>query len=215
MQCLLTNSQVQSLQEERAFQARESSKAQQQIERLMGAMGFQKKPGKPNASSKHGATIEPSQTAALQRMQLEETQTQIQPNNQLAESFGSTASNVSGPTPKRPRGSARPLPPQSHHTDAFSQQTKVLPTRSRPTQRQERRSLEDTHPNSQAKSQQVNVSKSHKTAAANCCESQVPERSDENRLQDLDLDTDMEFSKDFIFTSTFPEKTDPMAPLDG
>lgn len=166
----------------------------------MNVMGLHKNPILPKTPGKHRASMNPLQRAETpQNIHSDETETPTQADNPLAESFESTASTPAGRSPKRPRGipssqDATPVPPRSIST----QKTKTLPTRTR-TGQQERKPLADGNRNSQRKSQ------SHEAKGRNSgvfYESQVAPRLDENHLQDLDLDTDLEFSKDFIFTST-------------
>lgn len=114
---------------------------------------------------------------------------------QLAESFGSLASNLQGPTPKRPKGNGRsmhPLQAPVPKTPAVgSSMSKPNVPKTGP-----RQPLIDAGTNSPVKSQVSPGSKGSQYDPAS------PGNMGENLLQDLDLDMDLEFSKDFIFTST-------------
>lgn len=93
-----------------------------------------------------------------------------------------------GPTPKRPRGNRR----SAARYPAKSQ--KSPPTTSA------RKPLADTSCNSPNKTTSSGGSKNSPVHASNG--SQVEENFDHNRLQNLDLDMDLEFSKEFLFSST-------------
>ncbi|RJE21573.1 hypothetical protein PHISCL_06093 [Aspergillus sclerotialis] len=199
---------LQSLQEEQAAKARESSEAQQHIERLMNVMGFHKNPMPSRTPSKHRSTLNPVQRAETPQKihsdEPDEADTPTQADNPLAESFESTASSPAGGSSKRPRGTpisssqdVTPVPPRS----ISSQKTKTLPTRTRNGQQQKRNPLGDGDQNSQRMSQNHDAKSN---TAGVYFDSQVAsnENENENQIQDLDLDTDLEFWKNFIFTST-------------
>lgn len=177
----------------------------------MNVMGFQRKPSEPKTPSKHRSSLNPLQEPATQRkIHLDEIDTQSQPDN-LGEFVEPTTPSSSGRSPKRPRGSSSSQDPTPVPLRRVStQKTKTLPTRSRTGQRQERKPLGEGDQNSQRKSQHYETSKLNN--ADSLYESQVAHNLDENRLQDIDLDTDLEL-KDFIFTSTCLSETNGY--LDG
>lgn len=165
----------------------------------MNVMGFQRAT-ESNAPRKHRSTLGPSQGATMQqRIPSDEADTQTQPDFPVDETFESTTSKSSGPTPKRPRGNpSLQRTPSAPPRSAYSQKTKLLPTRTQ-TQRQERKPLGEADQNSPLKSQRHGISKSNSDEA---CESQVGPTQSENYTQGVDFDADLDFSKGFLFTST-------------
>lgn len=174
----------------------------------MNVMGFHKNPIPSKTPSKHRSTLTPVQRAETPQKiysdETDDTETPTQADHPLAESFESTASSPAGRSPKRPRGTSisssqdvTPVPPRS----ICSQKTKTLPTRTRNEQQQKRIPLGDGDQNSQRMPLSQNHEAKSNTAGV-YYDSQVAPHEDENQLQGLDLDTDLEFSKDFIFTST-------------
>lgn len=134
-----------------------------------------------------------------QKILSDDADTQTQPDFLVGESFESTTSTTSGPTPKRPRGNpSLQRTPSAPPRSAYSQKTKLLPTRTR-TQRQERKPLGEADQNSPLKSQSHGISKSN---GGEACESQAGPTQSENYTQGIDFDGDLDFSKDFLFTST-------------
>jgi hypothetical protein len=192
---------VQHLRDERAAKTREFTEAQQHIGRLMAVMGW--KPD--NADSKTAGTqprprsrLEPSQVATMQQqMRPSSENTEIQSEDIIAASFESDASNFCGRSPKRSRNTAFPaaeLPASSQHIMDKKSRHPVCRGGSA-TQRRERTALAD-QPSSQGSS------KSFSNRQEAFQDSQVYDGITENRFQGIDLDMDLELSKDFIFTST-------------
>jgi hypothetical protein len=114
---------------------------------------------------------------------------------QLAESFESLASNLQGPTPKRPKGNGRSMHPLQAPSPKNPAARNSLVNANAPKTGL-RQPLIEVGTNSPVKSQASLGSKGSQYDAAS------PGNIGENRLQDLDLDMDLEFSKDFLFTST-------------
>ncbi|KAJ6087323.1 hypothetical protein N7467_006237 [Penicillium canescens] len=194
---------IQALRDERAAKAREFSEAQQHIGRLMGVMGFSSNaPG--STSPKHRRTrssINPAQAASTQQPVSDDE------DAQLAQSFESLAS-FSGPTPKRPRGNR---PPQALSTPSAVPRARVQsPTKGLPQSTQQ--PLATANNISPTKPQASNLSK-HSVVDASFQESQTQENIEGHRLQDFDLDMDLEFSKDLLFSSTaFTGSNDQVVP---
>lgn len=145
-------------------------------------MGFTAPTTEPPTANKSSRTKSTDAAHAASRRQSEAYDDEA---TQLAESFDSLASNLQGPSPKRPKGNRRSMilsqvPPK---TPAAAPRSNALPT-AKPLSRHP---LAETDFNTPAKSLQ---------------ESPKHIQSDGNHLQDFDLDMDLEFSKDFIFTST-------------
>lgn len=193
--------QIQSLRDERAAKAREFSVAQEHIGRLMTVMGF--KPEAAESSSKNQrsrSTIGPSQAALMQQTtHSAEDETQTQTDNFLGDSFGPNTPNPNGRSPKRPRGNSMSSPVYRPRDDDLT--PRVLPTRSRTSTitRRERRPLADADQNSQATSQRSLAPSQRPNTDA---ENRFGIDANRNKLQEIDLDMDVEFTKDFLFTST-------------
>ncbi|OJJ34163.1 hypothetical protein ASPWEDRAFT_562645 [Aspergillus wentii DTO 134E9] len=197
---------VQSMRDERAAKAREFSEAQQHISRLMGVMGFKANPVEPEASNKHQrprSNLGPSQAATMRQKANageDDDNTQAQVEHSPAESFEPNTPCSTGRNPKRSKGNPWSLDPSPVSHKAGDRRSKDLSSPSHTRQRPERYPLGDADQNSQLSSQQSSVS-SHRQSGI-YQESQDCTNPDENRLQDIDLDMDLESSKDFIFTST-------------
>lgn len=184
--------QIQSLRDERAAKAREFSEAQQHISRLMNVMGFSAKSNdKCSSKSQRSRDADIAPTPSRRQSAAYDDDDDIQ----LAESFESLATNLQGPTPKRPKGNGRsvhalqapaPKTPAASNTVAIANAPKTGP----------RQPLIEAGTNSPVKSQASLGSKGSQYDSASAG------NMGENRLQDLDLDMDLEFSKDFLFTST-------------
>lgn len=132
---------------------------------------------------------------------------------QLAESFESMTSNFNGPTPKRPRGNRKStnLPYDLNTPSAAAPKTKSPPLVSGMS-RSVRKPLAETDHNSPTKSQSSSASKRNQVDDS-FQETQAPENLGRNRLHNLDLDMDLEFSRDFLFSSTaFTGSTDRIPP---
>ncbi|KAF7157725.1 hypothetical protein CNMCM6106_003578 [Aspergillus hiratsukae] len=194
---------VQQLREERALKAREFSEAQQHIGRLMSVMGFKPEPKEPKAASKQQrsrSTLGPSQAATIQQQTPQRDEdTQSQSENMLADSFAS-------PTPQPERS------PKRSRTTVADQDLRDSACQSQARPRRTRQALGEANRNSQSNSQRSNASQC--TANASLQGTQNGPNWDENHLHDIDLDMDLEFSKDFIFTSTaLSEANDHITPL--
>lgn len=181
---------VQALRDERAAKAREFSEAQQHIGRLMGVMGFSANAPESTAPNHQRTRSSTNQTPAArisQQISDDEEETQTQSSQYM----------TTGPTPKRPRGNRKPaLPHTTSTSSAATPKTRSPPIGTRSV----RKPLADADPNSPTKTPSSNKSKhSHVDILP---ETQVPGNFEENHLQDLDLDMDLEFSKDFLFSST-------------
>lgn len=148
----------------------------------MGVMGFTAPTAEPAASNKHhraGATDAANATSRRQSEVYDDEATQ------LAESFDTLASNLQGPSPKRPKGNQRSMilsqaPPK---TPAAIPKSNPPPT----VKSLSRHPLAETDFNTPAKSPR---------------ESSKHTQAEGHHLQEFDLDMDLEFSKEFIFTST-------------
>jgi hypothetical protein len=198
----LTLAQVQHLRDERAAKAREFTEAQQHISRLMSVMGFKSTSSDNQLSSKHRARPlpEPSQFAMM-RTQTDTVDGDSQSQNR-EEDLLATSIEVSTPrpgpcSPKRSRNtafpSAQPSPPRSQITNKKSKESA---SRGIATLRRERRPLAEADANSQPSSQltQVSICNPRNEFHSRQCSN----HADQNYLDDIDL----EFSKEFVFTST-------------
>ncbi|KAF4247038.1 hypothetical protein CNMCM8980_007847 [Aspergillus fumigatiaffinis] len=182
---------VQQLREERAVKAREFSEAQQHIGRLMSVMGFKPGPKEPKAASKQQrsrSTLGPSEAATIQQQTPQRDEgTQSQSENILGDSFAS-------PTPQSGRS------PKRFRTTAADQDLGESPDFEQARPRRTRQALGEANRNRQTNSQRSDASQC--TPSASLQGTQNGHNWDENHFHDIDLDMDLEFSKDFIFTST-------------
>ncbi|EKV18968.1 Chromosome segregation ATPase-like protein [Penicillium digitatum] len=202
---------VQALQDERAAKAREFSEAQQHIGRLMGVMGFSAHAPESNAPSKHQRTR--SSVNATPAARICQFRSDDEDGTQLAESFESMTSNFDRPTPKRPRGNRK----STNRPDALSTpsisgpRANTLPPAGSMS-RSARKPLADADHNGPTKSQPSSASKRSQVDDS-FQETQAQGNLKETRLHNLDLDMDLEFSRDFLFSSTaFTGSTDQIAP---
>jgi hypothetical protein len=181
---------VQALRDERAAKAREFSEAQQHIGRLMGVMGFSANAPEstgPNHQRTRSSTNQTPAARIPQPISDDEEETQTQSSQYM----------TMGPTPKRPRGNRKSTLPATTSTPSAA----VLKTRSPPLgTRSVRSPLADADLNCLTKTPSSNGLKHSQVDMLP--EIQVQGNFEENRLQDLDLDMDLEFSKDFLFSST-------------
>lgn len=167
----------------------------------MGVMGFSAKPAAPPASTR------PSRTASTGQRQPKAYDEDA--DTQLAESFDDLTCNIRGPSPKRPRGNRRSadmsqIPPP--RTPGPVETRSNIPPTTTSRGRVARQPLAETDSNSPVKSQATNIGKDNYNDHAS-----RGKRGD--HLQDFDLDMDLEFSKDFIFTSTaFSGSNEQLAP---
>ncbi|KAL4884723.1 hypothetical protein BJY04DRAFT_169746 [Aspergillus karnatakaensis] len=188
---------VQNLREERAAKAREFSEAQQHISRLMGVMGFK------TASPEDRGLEKPHSRRSFEQSQTLRMQTQTEsavPSREediLTTSAELTTPRPNGRSPKRSRNSAfrsaQPSSPRSSRSmrEAASQESIRA--------RKERKPLGETNNNNQINSQSTEkLSQSRREEFQDSQFHQV----EQHQLDDIDLDLDLEFSKDFVFTST-------------
>ncbi|KAL2868434.1 uncharacterized protein BJX67DRAFT_380218 [Aspergillus lucknowensis] len=195
---------VQHLREERAAKALEFSEAQQHITRLMGVMGF--KPASSGRQMSSNYRIQPSSETS----QLATMQTRIDTGGGVPqtreEGPPSTAVGPSttrpGPRgPKRTRNKAFPSAhPSSPRSQACSKKSKESARRGDSKPRNGRRPLEETDSNSHSNPQ--SCEQSLHSYSDSFRDSQCNNPQDQNHLEDLELELDLEFSKDFLFTST-------------
>ncbi|KAH1293137.1 hypothetical protein KXW42_002539 [Aspergillus fumigatus] len=182
---------VQQLRDERALKAREFSEAQQHIGRLMSVMGFKPGPREPKAASKQqcsGSTLGPLEAVTIQQQTAQRDEDpQSQSQNMLGDSFAS-------PTPQSGRS------PKRFRTTAADQDLGESRTQSQARPRRNRQALGEANRNKQTNSQRSGASQC--TPNASLQGAQAGPNWDENHFHDIDLDMDLEFSKDFVFTST-------------
>ncbi|GKZ31251.1 hypothetical protein AbraIFM66950_011580 [Aspergillus brasiliensis] len=198
---------VQQLRNERAAKAREFSEAQQHIGRLMNVMGIRVETDglrPPNKQTRKSST-RPTQTGMTQQTQPADDDLQTQPENSQVEPFENSLSSPTSRSPKRTMDNAFPAAdPSSQHMRVGRKSRNVTP--------QHRRTpLEDVDLNSQPCAQQSPASQRSECDTAD----QVRTRGslEENQLQQIDLDMDLEFSKDFLFTSTSLSATNDPVPF--
>ncbi|GLA58048.1 hypothetical protein AtubIFM54640_005852 [Aspergillus tubingensis] len=187
---------VQQLRNERAAKAREFSEAQQHIGRLMNVMGIRVETDgtRPPSKQTRRSSARPSPTTMTQQTQPAEDELQTQPENSQVEPFGNSMSSPPCRSPKRTMDNA--FPP----ADPSSQQMRVGRKSRNVTPQHRRTPLEDADLNSQPCAQRSPASQRSECDTSD----QVRTRAslEENQLQHIDLDMDLEFSKDFLFTST-------------
>ncbi|KGO75270.1 hypothetical protein PITC_001340 [Penicillium italicum] len=202
---------VQALRDERAAKAREFSEAQQHIGRLMGVMGFSANAPESNAPPQHQRTR--SSVNATPAARIPQTISDDEDGTQLAESFGSMASNFNEPTPKRPRGNRKSTNlPYALNTPSGAAPKAKSPPLAAGMSRSVRKPLAEADRNSPTKSQSSSASKRSQVDDS-FQETQAQGDFEGNRLHNLDLDMDLEFSRDFLFSSTaFTGSTDQIAP---
>lgn len=202
---------MQALRDERAAKAREFSEAQQHIGRLMGVMGFSAKAPESNAPPEHQQTR--SSINATPAARIPQPISDDEDDIQLAESFESMASNFNGPTPKRPRGNLKSTNlPYALNTPSAAGPKKKSPPPASGMSRSVRKPLAEADRNSPTKPQSNSASKRNQVDDS-FQETQAQGNIEDNRLHNLDLDMDLEFSRDFLFSSTpFTGSTDQIAP---
>lgn len=166
----------------------------------MGVMGFVAKPAEPPASTRP----HPTRCTSGRRSKYDEDE-----DTQLAESFDDLTCEQQGPSPKRPKGNRRSIamsqvpPPKTPSPGAPRSN---IPPATISRDRVTRQPLTEADLNSPVKSQVTNWGKDSHDGAAS------PDKIGDH-LQDFDLDMDLEFSKDFIFTSTaFSGSNEQLAP---
>lgn len=174
----------------------------------MGVMGFSANAPESNAPAKHQRTR--SSVNATPAARIPQPISDDEDGIQLAQSFESITSSFNGPTPKRPRGN-RKSTNQPYALNTTGSKAKSPPP-AIAISRSVRKPLAEADRNSPTKSQPSSGSKRNQVDDS-FQETQAQGNPEENRLHDLDLDMDLEFSKDFLFSSTaFTESTDRIAP---
>lgn len=198
------------MRDERSTKAREFSEAQQHIGRLMSVMGFKPDSGHSKPSKMRSKSIiAPSPIAsAQQQTHSGDEQTESLLEDPETTSFDSVTPHLVGRSPKRPRDStyARVETPARLHEKRAKNPSRVGSMRPR----SERRALEEADHNSQSSSQS--------SRRSNASQHETFEESqymDENHLQGIDLDMDLELTKDFIFTSTSLSQANDNVPPPG
>ncbi|PLN75384.1 RdRP-domain-containing protein [Aspergillus taichungensis] len=195
------------MRDERSTKAREFSEAQQHIGRLMSVMGFKpdsghSKPSKPRSKS----TMGPSPITSAQQ----QTHSADEPTESLLEdpettSFDSVTPHLVGRSPKRARDSTYAMVETlaRRHEKRAKNPSRVGSM----GPHSERRVLGEADQNSQPSSQS--------SRRSNASQGETFEESqymDENHLQGIDLDMDLELTRDFIFTSTSLSQTNDHLP---
>ncbi|KAL4892920.1 hypothetical protein BDV59DRAFT_178968 [Aspergillus ambiguus] len=191
---------VQYLRDEQASKAREFSEAQQHIGRLMDVMGFQTGPNLSHKPSRTRSTTGQPQPTPQKQMRSGECM-QTQGDDLVDTSFESDGSLTGRRSPKRPRDNAFPLA-KTPQVPQLSEQKRES-VKGGGGNRRERRILGDVDQKSQNSQPSSQGSrKSHRSQRESFPAAQLHGNGDENHLQDIDLDMDLELSRDFIFTST-------------
>ena len=173
----------------------------------MGVMGFTANASDSNApkSQRTRSSANPTTPAA----RIPQSISDDEEDTQLSQSCESINSNLNGPTPKRPSGNHKSHAPDD--SSAAGPKTRSPPPTSR-ISRSVRKPLAEADRNSPTKSQRSSASKRTQVQDS-FQESQAQENLEDNRPQHLDLDMDLEFSRDFIFSSTdFTRSIDQIAP---
>ncbi|RAH43421.1 uncharacterized protein BO95DRAFT_516470 [Aspergillus brunneoviolaceus CBS 621.78] len=210
------------LKDERAAKAREFSEAQQYIGRLMNIMGFKAEPEVSMTPKKHrrprsnsrAESAEPVAMPQQTQVEVEEEDFQTQPDERLGASFESEMSSSRNHSQKRSLDRAFPDADLSSPRTVNGGQLVNAGGRDAAAsiQHRQRTPLADADPNSQPFSQQS--TKSHRIESVRHTVDQSQPRGvlGENHLQHIDLDMDLEFSKDFLFTSTSLSNSNDHAP---
>ncbi|OJJ43467.1 hypothetical protein ASPZODRAFT_161688 [Penicilliopsis zonata CBS 506.65] len=207
---------VQSMRNERAAKAREFSEAQQHIGRLMTVMGFkgtaeERQPVKTNTNSNkhHRSKSQHAAAPQAESFQILPDEMQSQNHDMLGVSFGSVASDASGPSPKRSRnvhithstrseGSYRRSPRASHEQVPFQSSSRSASSQ----QRKDRLPLGDANSNSPHTSQESthNASKHASQGRDEALpDGQAYLGPHDVCLQDFELDLDLDLSRDSLF----------------
>lgn len=177
--------QIQSMRNERAAKAREFSEAQQHIGRLITVMGF-----KAETDQAHASATQRLSTSSANASQVHDISLQSQLVHEQFQERSPSSRNLTHIA----NAEARLKTPRVL-SDCIIRQD--LPSFGRPLslrQRSERQTLSEADGNSQSDHRSTNrhVPK----------QSQCPDEQDENNAQNLDLDLDLQFSKDSFFAST-------------
>ncbi|KAE8374408.1 hypothetical protein BDV26DRAFT_295988 [Aspergillus bertholletiae] len=211
---------VQHLRDERAAKAREFSEAQQHITRLMAVMGWKPDPVNTTPSRKQmrsRSTLGPSQAAVIQQQtHSEDEYSQPHTDHILAQSFRTDTSHCGGRSPKRSRITAFPVAelPTDSHEEIEKKSRHSAYQRGGARQSRDRMILGETDQNSQPSSQASHKSNSNRRESFK--DTQSDGDTNENHLQDVNLDMDLEFSKDFLFASaSLSQATDEHNPQPG
>lgn len=181
---LISKTQIQSMRDERAAKAREFSEAQQHISRLMTVMGFKAEPhrahdsNKPRSSSSN-ANASQIVDASMQSQPLRAPSQHDSPRVRTLDHIAEDEALLE--TPRVSLGSIA--------SQYSSSSGRPLSLR----QRSDRRTLSEADGNSQSGSPDRHEPK----------QSQYSEQQQhENNIQNLDLDLDLQFSRDSFFAST-------------
>ncbi|OJK00732.1 hypothetical protein ASPACDRAFT_117135 [Aspergillus aculeatus ATCC 16872] len=213
---------MRKLKDERAAKAREFSEAQQHIGRLMNIMGFKAEPEVSMTPKKHrrprsnsrAESAEPVAMPQQTQVEVEEEDFQTQPDERSGASFESEMSSSRNHSQKRSLDRAFPNADLSSPRTVNSGQLVNAGGRDAAAlkQHRQRTPLADADPNSQPSSQQSTRSHRSESVRHPVDQSQPRGVLGENHLQHIDLDMDLEFSKDFLFTSTSLSNSNDHAP---
>ncbi|PYH80737.1 hypothetical protein BO82DRAFT_337544 [Aspergillus uvarum CBS 121591] len=209
------------LKDERAAKAREFSEAQQHIGRLMNIMGFKAEPEVSMTPKRHlrrseshsrAESAEPVAMPQQTQVEVEEEDFQTQPDERSGASFESEMPFPRNHSQKRSLDRAFPDAALSSPRTVNGGQLVDAGGRDAAASKQHRQRtpLADADPNSHPSSQQS--IRSHRSVRHTVEQSQPRGVLGENHLQHIDLDMDLEFSKDFLFTSTSLSNSNDHAP---
>ncbi|PYH44921.1 uncharacterized protein BP01DRAFT_341674 [Aspergillus saccharolyticus JOP 1030-1] len=214
---------VYQLKDERAAKAREFSEAQQHIGRLMNIMGFKAEPEVSTAANRHRRTRSTSGSAEPVAMpqqtqpQEEEEDFQTQPEERAGARFDNYTPSSGNCSLKRSLDRAFPdadglsSPRTVNGGQLVNAGGRDAATPKQQQQQQQKKPLGDADLNSQPSSQQSVGS--HYSVRDSIEKRPLRRGQDENHhLQHIDLDMDLEFSKDFLFTSTSLSNSNDHAP---
>lgn len=182
----------------------------------MTVMGFKPDPASSKPSGKQQRarpTSGPSQVA-MEGMQTHSRRedTQAQHDREMDESSDPNATPPGERSPKRPRDLAFSSTESPALSRTSGKKTRESVSRRSTQQPRERKVLEDATQNSQPLTQASSIPCSSQRDGFK--EGRAGGAADENHLQEIDLDMDLEFSKDFLFTSTsVSESNDHKLPL--
>ncbi|PLB52423.1 hypothetical protein P170DRAFT_378212 [Aspergillus steynii IBT 23096] len=194
---------IQHMRDERAAKSREFSEAQQHIGRLMTVMGFKPDPASSKPSGKQQRsrpTSGPSQDATEEMQTHSEGEGTQTPHNRDMESSDPNATPPGERSPKRPRDLAFSSTESPTLSRTSGKKSRESVSRRGTQQPRDRKVLEDATQNSQPVTQADSIPCSSQRDSFK--DGRTGGVTDENHLQEIDLDMDLEFSKDFLFTST-------------
>lgn len=188
----------------------------------MSVMGFATKSIDPKGHSKHQHVKSVPDTTDTTPTQL--ANSYDDDDTQLAQSFESLASNFGAPNPKRPKSNRRSMHPPLYQAPLPAHQptSKELKSKNHDTpgtHQAKRDPLREADRNSPTKTRAGHAPKHSQQDQEDVStvyeETQVEEDNlNERQLHDLSLGMDLEFSKDFVFTSTAfsGSNNEPLAP---